>query len=1288
MNSLIVAQVGNEPARFEVVRERDGKRAPAVEVPSPYRFGVRNRPAEHLMSCLSWYFEKFLDYPFPPRTEQAAHIEDALEAWGRQAFDALFATGSARDWMVEASHRGVFRLQILSSDPATLSWPWEALGDPRVGVLAQCAQIERRLNCQLPEPPQLPDKLPKDRINILLVTARPYDVDAQFRSISYRLVELIETGRLPATVHLLRPPTFDNLREHLAAHPHTYHVLHFDGHGSYQEAAGIALDAEVSRRCRGELVFEDKYGNPAPVTGHDVGDLLRDHSVPVVVLNACQSAMIDQNAPDPFASVAGAMLRSGVRSVVAMAYSLYVRAAQEFLPAFYEALFQTGSVSEAARQGRLAMSAHPQRNGIAPDVNLRDWLVPVVYQQEEPELSFGPCCQRLSSSTAELRDLDLPQGAKLNTRYTFTGRDGALLELERAMRRDPAGILIRGLAGVGKTTLARAFVHWLRVTEGLGHGCFWFAFDDIHNADHVFNEMGRSIFGPQFGLEERNTALDKLVQVFREKPFLIVWDNFESVRGIPEAGISPMLSSSDQCLLCQFLSELRGALTKVLITSRSHEEWLSRADCYQLRLRGLRGEEVWDYAAQILDHASVQIGRHEPALTELLESLGGHPLAMQAILPQIATDNISEVGRSLEQNFANLYDIADPVERRLFATLKFIQQSLPEELTRLLIPLALHERFVDTVYLGTMAASADKSVDREHIERFIATQVRAGLLIGVGVAIYEIHPLLPRFLRQQVLPNGANTDVKKWTHAYVEVMGSLADELRRKKLHEQRPRFTIHQANFASALAHADKLRLEEPFVQLCWSLGNFAHLIGDLARAEQLYARAADTSLLRRQEYVKAGSYAFLGLVATTKRDFGQAEKWYMKLLEITNKVPDDGQAETYWSLGSLALQHDLPDAANWYVKALDVCKRTGDSVVESNVYWELAEMCYERRDFDGAKGWLLKRVELTERLGDERVMASNYEYFGKIAEAQWDVDAAKKWYRKSLEIYERIGDEHGAASIYNELGSMAEEERNFAAAGTWFLKSLQIYDRLGDDESLAEAQYRLGAIAQREKNIDAAEKWLISALQRFESLGHDHKSAPMYHQLGVIAAQRGDFDVAEKWCLKALDIFKRFGNESESAAMYHSLGIFAFDQRQYEAAEKWHLRALELNHKFGNEPRAGNSCYCLGLVAMHKSDGGEPEKWFLKSLDIFERVGDEHGAALAYKWLGPLVAVQGRWFEGGWLLAKAMAGFLKTKDTAGAQIVARDFLVVLRNIPAAMRGKLLAIWKKARLGSSARSG
>ena len=100
----------------------------------------------------------------------------------------------------------------------------------------------------------------------------------------------------------------------------------------------------------GCLIFEeDDQGKPDPITAEQLSVLLRQHHIPAIVLNACQSAMVDQGAKDPFASVAAALLKSGIRSVVAMAYSLYVSGAQEFLPAFYRDLFRTGNVAEAAR---------------------------------------------------------------------------------------------------------------------------------------------------------------------------------------------------------------------------------------------------------------------------------------------------------------------------------------------------------------------------------------------------------------------------------------------------------------------------------------------------------------------------------------------------------------------------------------------------------------------------------------------------------------------------------------------------------------------------------------------------------------------------------------------------------------------------------------------------------------------------------------------------------------------------------------------------------------------------
>jgi hypothetical protein len=733
MNALVVSHVhDSDPAQFEVVRLRDGKRSATVELPSPYQFPVAGRANNHLMSALAWYLERFLDYPFPPRTEQAVAVEEALEAWGRRAFDCLFDSGSARDWMTAAKQVVGFNFHISSDDPAVLSWPWEALCDPEAGVLAHRAQIERRLNQGLADPTPLSIKLPRDCINILLVTARPFENDVQYRSISRPLVELIQSNHLPAYVHLLRPPTFDNLREHLREHPYFYHILHFDGHGGYQ--ANTARSSELLGGAGGRLIFEGKDGGPDEVTADDLSDLIREHAVPVVVLNACQSAMLDAQARDPFASVAAALLRSGIRSVVAMAYSLYVRAAQEFLPPFYRALFEKGSVPEAARCGRLGLRAHPQRSGMASEVKLRDWLVPVVYQQgDELDLSFASE-GLVQSSERETKQAELPSDAKLEIRYDFTGRDGALLELERAMRRKPAGILIHGLAGIGKTTLARAFVRWLHQTGGLGDGCFWFVFNEIHTAEHVFNEMGRTLFGPEFGIGPIDDSIESLAGTFREHPFVIVWDNFELVCGVSEGGIEPMLEPDDRAALQRFLERLRGGRTKVLVTSRGEENWLSPQDCFDLPLGGLRHEEMWELAAQILDDLGLQPDRDDTALADLLTWLGGHPIAMQTVLFQLKDRTPAEVRAAVEKNLADLTGTDDEIQRRLFASLGFLRQSMAEELRPLLVPLGLHEKFVDANFLEGMAASVDASLTRAKIDRFIAALVPAGPSYGSRTA--------------------------------------------------------------------------------------------------------------------------------------------------------------------------------------------------------------------------------------------------------------------------------------------------------------------------------------------------------------------------------------------------------------------------------------------------------------------------------------------------------------------------------------------------------------------------
>jgi hypothetical protein len=180
-----------------------------------------------------------------------------------------------------------------------------------------------------------------------------------------------------------------------------------------------------------------------------------------------------------------------------MAYSLYVSGAQQFLPSFYRRLFETGDMAAAARAGRQQMWRNDKRLSPRGDFPLQDWLLPVLSRQAPISFSFaGESGRATKPRTSQLSE----ELQRKKDAYGFVGRDSTILELERALRRAPAGILIQGLGGVGKTTLARGFLQWLDSTTGLGNGAFWLPpFREIRSAEHVFNHLGIDLLFLDYG---------------------------------------------------------------------------------------------------------------------------------------------------------------------------------------------------------------------------------------------------------------------------------------------------------------------------------------------------------------------------------------------------------------------------------------------------------------------------------------------------------------------------------------------------------------------------------------------------------------------------------------------------------------------------------------------------------------------------------------------------------------------------------------------------------------------
>jgi hypothetical protein len=183
MHTLIIRHLGSDgdQHRCQVWRP-DGKYAEEAVITAPEALQVEGRPDSNLSLDLRWYLEEFLDYPFPPRTEVAERVQASLKTSGEGAFEALFRSGRGRDFYHDAYRAGLenLTLKIASDDPRVLAWPWEAcaIRRPSGALAGNC--MERQLSGQH-DPLDLPATLPRDRINILLITARPHEADVGFR---------------------------------------------------------------------------------------------------------------------------------------------------------------------------------------------------------------------------------------------------------------------------------------------------------------------------------------------------------------------------------------------------------------------------------------------------------------------------------------------------------------------------------------------------------------------------------------------------------------------------------------------------------------------------------------------------------------------------------------------------------------------------------------------------------------------------------------------------------------------------------------------------------------------------------------------------------------------------------------------------------------------------------------------------------------------------------------------------------------------------------------------------
>ncbi len=692
-------------ARARFVYEPATPGRPEVASAQSWRFVAPIGPIE--AGELTWYLEKYAIWPSEYFRDRARKVEENLVKWGHLLYEkALPVEYTANVMQAWAKIDGLagrrFSVHVdttleAGAPPADvniaretgtllLALPWELLHDGD-GFLFQGAK-PTRVGRRLPNTKVLDVPVVATPIRILLVTARPEDDSCGYidhRASALPLVEAMEELGGLVHLHVLSPPTLPALREELdrtRREKKPYHVVHFDGHGVYDRTVGL-----------GGLCFENpedigklEKRRHLTITTNELGPMLRDHRIPLVFLEACQTAQAEKASE----SVASELLKVGVASVVAMSHSVLVETARRFVEAFYDSLACGARVGDAMLEGQKKLNDDKSRGRIfgAGELKLHDWFVPVLFQEkDDPQLfKTTPAKQTQEDFKAALaaRLGDLPPAPETG----FIGRSRELLALQRLLRTERYAV-VRGQGGEGKTALAAEFARWIVRSQQMRRAAFVSVETHSHVAA-VLDALGRQLVGQDYSVatfDNLEKAILPVERALAEQSTLLVVDNMESIllppfmeEETPEA-LSQEASENLKAILNLCARLNAKADTRLVFTSREALPAPFDAQQHRRELHQLDREDAVKLVERVLNTDALQGAsrqRTEPVevRTEPFEGLT-EPVEVRAL--DAAREQIEQLVETVHCHARTLTLLAPALrERGVEATRKSLVELMAE----------------------------------------------------------------------------------------------------------------------------------------------------------------------------------------------------------------------------------------------------------------------------------------------------------------------------------------------------------------------------------------------------------------------------------------------------------------------------------------------------------------------------------------------------------------------------------------------------------------------------------
>ncbi|MCE7981457.1 MAG: CHAT domain-containing protein [Caldilinea sp. CFX5] len=1220
---------------------------------------------EQAEAQLAWYFEEHLRFPFTHQV-RAQEAATSIGRYGEALFEQVLGERRIFGRYQTALQEGIDKLAFeIAGAPEFQQLHWEALKDPDLpqpfalhAPFVRRNLLPRPLEAKVREAPT---------INVLVVTARPgAGRDVGYRTISRPLVAALRQAGTPVTVDILRPGSYAALAAHLAARQDNqgagyYHVIHFDVHGALLPFP--AFDALEQKLATSRYTFQpQRYGRPKlpryagvkaflflesgapevadPVEASELAKLLLTHQIPIAILNACQSG---KQVGASETSLGSQLMSAGMQMVLAMGYSVTVSAAETMMGRLYQQLFQSGDLAAAIRSARLELSNHkPRRAYFNQRIELEDWLLPVVYQNQPQRLTTRPFT---ASEQQAYYERQATRYREPPITYGFVGRDLDILHIEQRLLRHQEGrdqnlLLVRGLGGAGKSTLLHHLAAWWQTT-GLVDQVAYFGYDErAWSLQQILDSLARQLLGEADYLRHFQPLSLAAQQSFlatrlRATRHLLILDNLESITG-SNLAILHTLPSAEQRALHGFLRELAGGKSLVLLGSRGPETWLAPGtfDANVYDLPGLDAEAASTLADRVLARHNATGYRNDPAMQQdlqrLITLLDGHPLALEVVLANLAKQTPAEVLAALQSGAVSV-DSATSTEdktKSILACINYSHSNLSPDAQQLLLCLAPFTGVINCGWLPQYTEQLKAQLALANLpfhrwDEVLTEAINWGLLTpDRQLPIYlRIQPIFPYFLRTRWQSKATlRAAIESAFQQYYDDLNDFIFLLFQSEIANQR--------QLAQMLVH---LEYENIYYSLTLTLQAQKSIIKPY--------RALASYLDAIHDYhrgLKLGEM-LLSHIDTYFAD-QLPEQIHLEFVEVLDKVGKWHLLLKEYEKAKIIYQKSLellPNLTTLDPKVIDLLR--------AMTYNQLGLVAYGQKQWIEAARNLQRSLDIKIKLNNRRSQATTYQSLGIVAQEQQQWEEAKSYHQQAHEIYVEFKDRYSQAYTHHNLSTIAHAQRKWGEAMYNLQQAYDIFDEFNDYHSQAKILHTLGIIDQEQRNYSQAKKYYQQAFALYFELTDRFGQADIYNLLGRVAQEEKQWKEAKQYYQRSYEIYTEFSDRHRQAGIYCDLGSIAQEQQQWQEAKDYYQQSLTLYTEFKDEHRQAGLFFSLGSIAQEQQQWQEAKDYYQQAHNIYIKYNDHYRQASIYGQLGLLEETQKHWSQASQHLIQALQIFLE---------------------------------------------